>query len=484
MTVLQELIELRRKVPPIPQGPVRASLAQRFLVPPFSVLDARQGYWLKRKREWLALGMRGRVGRSVNVGNYSASVAGITDPEEVARWNETRRSNHKNKSTTSLCSVSSGARSHYSDKKVNSFNTGGLVMDGKEVMQPDTGISTFDPVLCELVYRWFCPLGGKILDPFTGGCVSGIVAAELGRSFVGIDLRQEQVDANYEQLERICPDGDVVWHVGDSADIEDITSEKFDLLFSCPPYADLEVYSDDPRDVSTMSYPDFLSAYGAIITRCCYLLKPDRFACFLVGNVRDKVTGNYHDLVGDTVHAFKLAGLSLYNEAVLVTSVGSLPIRVGAQFGGSRKLGKAHQNLLVFLKGDAALAARSCGEIDLDDLQMPSLEKNRLAVCFKDVEGLPCCSFLDGSSGDLSDCAVIQLPRIEAALLCDVLRGEARSAGRPVPRIWVGTNEGWNRVEELQTLTYLVGDKAFLSRDVFPDAPRPVQDRPPVQKMR
>lgn len=41
----------------------RPSLAERFLVPPFSVLDARQGYWQERKRAWLALGIESEVGR-------------------------------------------------------------------------------------------------------------------------------------------------------------------------------------------------------------------------------------------------------------------------------------------------------------------------------------------------------------------------------------------------------------------------------------
>ena len=39
------------------------SLLDRFGVPPFSVLDARQGYWQDRKRAWLALGIRSEVGR-------------------------------------------------------------------------------------------------------------------------------------------------------------------------------------------------------------------------------------------------------------------------------------------------------------------------------------------------------------------------------------------------------------------------------------
>jgi ParB-like chromosome segregation protein Spo0J len=39
------------------------TLADRFLMPPFSVLDARQGYWQDRKRAWLALGIQSELGR-------------------------------------------------------------------------------------------------------------------------------------------------------------------------------------------------------------------------------------------------------------------------------------------------------------------------------------------------------------------------------------------------------------------------------------
>jgi len=39
------------------------TLAERFIVPPFSVLDARQGYWKDRKRAWLALGIQSELGR-------------------------------------------------------------------------------------------------------------------------------------------------------------------------------------------------------------------------------------------------------------------------------------------------------------------------------------------------------------------------------------------------------------------------------------
>lgn len=226
------------------------------------------------------------------------------------------------------------------------------------------GTSIFDPVLCELVYRWFCPPGGTILDPFAGGSVRGIVASRLSRQYIGIDLSERQLAANRAQAADICSDPQPVWIAGDSKDVISLAAGiEADLVFSCPPYADLERYSDNPSDLSTMDYPDFIAAYRVIIAACVGMLKPDRFACFVVGDIRDG-KGFYRRFVSDTEQAFEDAGARLYNEAILVTACGSLPIRAGRQFEAGRKLGKTHQNVLTFCKGDPKRATEAIGECE------------------------------------------------------------------------------------------------------------------------
>ena len=42
---------------------VAGSLSERFMIPPFSVLNARDGWWQNRKRAWLALGIKSELGR-------------------------------------------------------------------------------------------------------------------------------------------------------------------------------------------------------------------------------------------------------------------------------------------------------------------------------------------------------------------------------------------------------------------------------------
>jgi len=232
-----------------------------------------------------------------------------------------------------------------------------------------SGTPIFDPVLCELSYRWFCPPGGVILDPFAGGSVRGIVASKLARHYVGVELRPEQVAANREQGLAICGDPHPEWIEGDSRGIDALAAgTEADFVFSCPPYADLEVYSDDPADLSTLDYPAFREAYFEIVAKTCGLLREDRFACFVVGEVRDK-RGNYYGFVPDTIEAFRRAGLAFYNETILVTAAGSLPIRAGKQFEATRKVGKTHQNVLVFVKGDARKATEAIGPVEFGEIE-------------------------------------------------------------------------------------------------------------------
>jgi hypothetical protein len=45
------------------KGNHASKLGDEFLIPPFSVLNAREGWWQERKRAWLALGIQSELGR-------------------------------------------------------------------------------------------------------------------------------------------------------------------------------------------------------------------------------------------------------------------------------------------------------------------------------------------------------------------------------------------------------------------------------------
>jgi hypothetical protein len=289
----------------------RGPVADKFIFPPFSILDAKQGEWQNRKRAWIATGIKSEVGRDATAYN---------DHD----W--------------------------YIDKLGREPAKGG-------------GVSIFDPVLCELIYRWFCPDGGQIIDPFAGGSVRGIIAGLLGYKYWGCDLSSQQITENKKQGEDIKPDPMPIWINGDSMD-EMQYAPTGNLLFSCPPYGNLEVYSDDPADISNMDYHAFIAAYRRIILKSVTQLENNSFACFVVGDFRDK-KGYYRNFVSETITAFDLCGAKLYNEAILATPIGSAGMRVTKQFNSGRKFAKTHQNVLVFCKGDWKLAAAKINDIEL-----------------------------------------------------------------------------------------------------------------------
>lgn len=62
-----ELEGLNPSAVPADDAGDNASLADRFGIPPFSVLNAREGWWQGRKRAWLALGIKSELGRGENL---------------------------------------------------------------------------------------------------------------------------------------------------------------------------------------------------------------------------------------------------------------------------------------------------------------------------------------------------------------------------------------------------------------------------------
>lgn len=94
-----------------------AILEQKYIIPPFSVFDTRQGYWQKRKKYWSEFGLYSDNGRCNALGESK--------------------------------NVAEGTKTGFNTIAVNT--------------------SKFDPVLSEVIYKWFCVKNSCILDPFAGG---------------------------------------------------------------------------------------------------------------------------------------------------------------------------------------------------------------------------------------------------------------------------------------------------------------------------
>ena len=96
-----------------PQEELEKSLFDRFIIPPFSIFDSRQGYWQNRKKTWLSLGIKSEIGRDSKCFH-------------MQEWADKKR-------------------------EQGALKGNNLPSD----------ISIFDPVLCEISYKWFNIQGGQ-----------------------------------------------------------------------------------------------------------------------------------------------------------------------------------------------------------------------------------------------------------------------------------------------------------------------------------
>lgn len=220
----------------------------------------------------------------------------------------------------------------------------------KDVMNNMNGSSILDAVLAELMIKWFTEEGFTTFDPFAGDTVFGFISGYLKRPFEGIELRQEQVDFNQMQCNRENLNCKYICDTSENMN-NYIYNESKDFIFSCPPYADLEVYSDLKEDLSTMSHEDFFKVYEKVLKNTYSKLKNDRFAVIVTSEVRNK-KGEYIRLVPNTINIMVEAGYIYYNDIILMNSVGTLPMRTGRHMNAGRKVGRRHQNVLVFYKGN------------------------------------------------------------------------------------------------------------------------------------
>ena len=290
-------------------------LADKFLIPPFDIFDGRQNYWIDRKRIWW-----GMIGDNADA-----------------------RANAKNINNSMFDN--------------NNYNLG----------KKPREVSLLDGTLAEIINLWFTPFKGcNTFDCFAGDTVFGYVSAYLGNNFTGIELRQEQADFNNKQTEGlnakyICDDGQNI--------CKHIEIESQDLLFSCPPYFDLEVYSDLENDASNQdSYEDFIKILDNAFSNAVKCLKNDRFAVIVVGDVRDKKTGKYYNFPNDIINIFIKNGLYLYNNIKLLTPIGNAQIRA-ARYMNTRKTAHVYQDVLVFYKGDTKKIKDIFGEVEVQEIE-------------------------------------------------------------------------------------------------------------------
>jgi DNA modification methylase len=131
--------------------------------------------------------------------------------------------------------------------------------------------------------------GECVLDPMVGSGTTLIEARLLGRRALGFDVNRKAVSITNSRLAfEVEKDFEQKAAVGDVRKLP-CQDHSIDLVITHPPYANIISYSEgpNPKDLSTISkIPKFIGELRKGIRELFRVLKPGRYCCILIGDMR------------------------------------------------------------------------------------------------------------------------------------------------------------------------------------------------------
>ena len=213
--------------------------------------------------------------------------------------------------------------------------------------------SVLDPVACEVILRFFTPLGGRVYNPFGGGVQFGFVAGASGYEYVASEIRQNQCDAN----NALCAQfRNAQWIKSDSSTYA--PDGKVDLVFACPPYYRVEKYVDSDGlspagEINSLgTYDEFRDTLFAGYKVAIESLNDNRFIVIMTGDSRG-AKGAYHCHEAETEVFFKDQGLTVYNKIIYLEAEFTRLAQAKKTLN-YRKFPKREQRIIVAYKGDVS----------------------------------------------------------------------------------------------------------------------------------
>jgi len=372
--LLQSAMDLNRKDKKIYSDMVREIVKQNTFGYPM-VMTVSQKHDLENPKVFAAIGFK----EYLNLSGYSYMVHGELEQVRMKRlahatmtnvWNSTKGDWLKMKKEWNAKIEAAGERNGVKNPKFASREgawqgESGManVVLAKQTVEAgeikndmtkslNANVSVLDPVACEIILRFFMPLDGcRVYNPFGGGVQFGFVTGDCGYEYLSSEIRQNQADAN----NAICQDFyNTKWLVSDSSKFK--PKQKYDLVFTCPPYYQVEDYLDyDGKPPvgelnSLPTYEEFRDTLFQGYKNAIEALNDNCFFVVMTGDSRDK-NGAYYGCEAEHELFFKEQGLHIYNKIVYLECEFTRLAHAKRTLH-YRKFPKREQKILIFYKGD------------------------------------------------------------------------------------------------------------------------------------
>lgn len=209
--------------------------------------------------------------------------------------------------------------------------------------------SEFNPTIAENIINFWSNPGDTILDPFAGR-TRGLVSGIKGRKYIGFEVAKEVsdkinelIDNNEEKFKEV-PE----IYNDDCFNLSNYNISA-DLIFTCPPYWNLEKYPSCPGQLSDIDdYETFLINFRRRMDEAVLKLKVGGYCILVVGDFRKN--GKYYTFHNDVIKAMDYCGLKLHDLIIIQSVTFDIANKRFGGFKNSKITAKVHEYCLVFKK--------------------------------------------------------------------------------------------------------------------------------------
>jgi len=234
--------------------------------------------------------------------------------------------------------------------------------------------SEFHAGEAEWILRYWSMKGSVVVDPFAGRATRAVVSSKLERHYTGYEISPD----TFKKSKELYSDNGIspTLYLGDGCKMYNTEDESAHLVFTCPPYFNIEKYENVDCQLSSIdSYDIFLEKISECVSNIFRVLKPGGFVCWKVGDWRDST--DFRLFSHDSISIFKSNNFKIWDMIIIKNNSPFAALQAGKS-ASKRKTSKIHEYLLVFKKP---------GELDISGLQADvDLIENESANSFFDFE--------------------------------------------------------------------------------------------------
>ena len=238
-------------------------------------------------------------------------------------------------------SKSKWKEAYFSDNEIDIRKlSSGYTEDGIQKM------SEFHAGVAENILRYWSMRGSVVVDPFAGRVTRAMVTTKLERQYIGYEITPNTYkrSLNHFKKHNVNP----TLHNGDGTKLGNTKDNTADLVFTCPPYFNIEQYESCDNQLSDIrDYDTFMDSMGECVSNVKRVLKEGAWAIFVVADFR--IGGELKSFSSDLIQKFKDNDMIHWDTIIMenISPFASLQIH---KVNCKRYTSKIHEYILVFRK--------------------------------------------------------------------------------------------------------------------------------------